>query len=149
MQRLIRTGSVALLFWTFLGTLHGGVSWRISVKVLLGSQSQRPGITPVTDQEIQTQVDFANTNRFLAGRGIQLNLTEIREIPKQASESRNWFGADFYDYKNDFEAEAKSMRPIYGETTRLISISTMGLPAASVRSRRSWETRLLRVVLIR
>lgn len=106
-----------------LWAANADVVWRVSVKLILGPAGQLPGNPPLSNAQIQSQFDFANTNVYFAGRGIRLENTEIVPFTPPSTASRNWFSANLspQNTRIALEAEAKA-NSVYAWRTDAINI---------------------------
>ena len=97
------TAAVLMILST---VLQADVTWRVSVKLIMSAGGQRPGTPAITDQEVQDQFDFANTNPYFAGRGVRFVLNEP---VIQVTGAGQWFGLNLTSGSNkaDLEDEAR------------------------------------------
>jgi len=101
---------LALMGWlAFALVAHAEVTWRVSVKIFVDDNGNRPG-SPITDADIQAQFDFANTNSYFIGRGLKLEKSEVLDIAVPAGASKDWFSVDLMAGTNmtTLEKEAKA-----------------------------------------
>jgi hypothetical protein len=100
---------LALVGWlAFALVAHAEVTWRVSVKIFVDDNGNRPG-SPITDADIQAQFDFANTNPYFIGRGLKLEKSEVLDIAVPANAPKDWFSVDLMAANNMtvLEREAK------------------------------------------
>ncbi len=80
-----------LAAWTAVTTAHAQIEWRVSVKIILGPQGQRPPFGVMNeDADVTNEINWANEIYRATGRGYQYRLTEIVELAGVSQ----WYDAD-------------------------------------------------------
>ncbi len=106
------------------------LEWRVSVKIFLDANGNRPVGELGTDAQVQGQFSLGNAALAATGRGYQLRLTEIVELNDLA----DWFTRDIFAFKDALEQAAEANPAEFAWRENAINVYINGFAGPGVCS---------------